>query len=197
MFRRGKAAPLELLKMGHPLLRQRSAPFEAREITERTTRKQVDRMLATMQDFGGEDSVSAGLAAPQVGWMKRLVILDAPLSQVPRTVCFNPELSVVDESPILMEESCMSVPGLVAPVVRARSVSVSYVDSDGCQRSFTASGWCAGLVQHELDHLDGILLVDRVKSTNLHFIEPYFEYVQPHIASKLVQDGDMVFDKTT
>ena len=143
-----------------------------------------------MANYASAESVSAGLAAPQVGWMKRLVILDAPDSGVPRTVCFNPELIMDDpEERIWMEESCMSVPGLVAVVSRAARVSVTYLDPNGQPGRFEASGWCAGLVQHELDHLDGILLVDRVSSKELYFTEPYFEFVRPRVESRLADAG--------
>ena len=188
VFRSAQSLPV--LTMGHPLLRRTSEAFSLDEITSRVTRKQIELMQSTMEAYASAESVSAGLAAPQVGWMKRFVILDAPESGVPQTFCFNPELTISDpDDRIWMEESCMSVPGLVAVVSRASAVSVNYLNENGQACQFEASGWSAGLVQHELDHLDGVLLVDRVSAKELYFTEPYFEFVRPRVESRLADSG--------
>ena len=125
--------------------------------------------------------------------MRRMVIVDAEEQGLPRTQLFNPVLSVLGADSILMEESCMSVPGLVGVVKRAARVAVDYLDETGQTRRLEASGWSSGLLQHELDHLDGVLLVDRVPREHLAFVEPYYEHVRPKYESKLAQDGTVSF----
>lgn len=153
----------------------------------------VESLKRAMEGAATERSGAAGLAAPQVGWMQRVVLVESTEYGLPLTVMVNPEMKTDGKERILMEEACLSVPGLVGIVDRAARVTVSFFDQDGTARSLVADGWCAGLLQHEIDHLDGILLVDRARPTSLAFVDPYFEHIQPRIASKLAQEGSVRF----
>ncbi len=139
----------------------------------------------------GADTVAVGLAAPQIGWTRRVVALRS--DPLPRTTMINPVLRPHrPEEKILMEESCVSVRGLVGPVVRHRHVAVDYLDEEGAPRRLRCSGWYAGLVQHELDHLDGILFVDRVNPKDLAFMAQWDR--SRYLTLAKCEDGKFQFD---
>jgi peptide deformylase len=140
---------------GDPVLRQR-----AREVTEfdDSLRQLVADMEQTMHAYNG-----VGLAANQVGVAQRVLVVDVPIDDEThaRYVLVNPQLSdrtgTVDG-----EEGCLSIPGIYEDVKRARSVHIEGFDADGARVAFDADGYLARAVQHEVDHLDGVLFVDRV-----------------------------------
>jgi len=110
-----------------------------------------------------------GIAAPQIGELQRMVIVDCSLAQRPcrhhgRLVMINPEI-VSREGESLGREGCLSVPDWVGMVKRAKRVDVRFADLNGEMQQVQASGFEARVIQHEMDHLDGILFVDRVVST--------------------------------
>lgn len=146
------ASPYAIRLVGDPVLRQR-----AEEVTEIDGRlaKLCEDMLETMYDAPG-----LGLAAPQVGVQKRFFVYDLGAGDGPE-VLINP---VVTESEGEWEyhEGCLSVPGMSFDIVRPKRVSVSGLDLDGNEVEFEADEVLARLVQHELDHLDGILLLERL-----------------------------------
>jgi peptide deformylase len=166
-----------VLQMGNPMLRQVCTPVAASEFGSKATLLQINRMWKVIEDeqkVSGNDAV--GLAAPQIGWTKRVVALRGPpgaKSPLPDTLMINPTLSVVGEEKILMEESCLSVRGLVGAVSRHKRVTVEFVDASGRPRQLFAEGWYAGLVQHEMDHLTGTLFVDRANSRALAFVDEW------------------------
>ncbi|HTN81246.1 MAG TPA: peptide deformylase [Acidimicrobiales bacterium] len=143
-------APYSIRLFGDPVLKQRAA--EITEIDGRLARLAED-MLTTMYDAPG-----LGLAAPQVGVQKRMFVYD--IGDGPRTL-INP---VISESSGEWEydEGCLSVPGLSFEIVRPKEILLTGVDLDGNEVSFEADELLARLFQHELDHLDGILLLEHL-----------------------------------
>jgi peptide deformylase len=137
---------------GDPVLRQR-----AREIDDIDGRlKQLsDDMVETMYAAPG-----VGLAAPQVGVQKRLFVYDTGDGEGPRTIV-NPVLSEA-RGEWTFEEGCLSVPGLSWPIVRPKEVHLTGYDLDGNEVSIDADEYLARVLQHEVDHLDGVLLVERL-----------------------------------
>ena len=146
---------LEILTIPDPVLRQKSAPVEA--ITE-DTRRFMDRLLQTMYDAPG-----IGLAAIQVGEPRRIVTIDVAREEEPRTPLFlvNPEVvwSSEDERSTY-EEGCLSIPDYYAEVERPAKVRVRYVDYHGKVQEQDAEGLLATCIQHEVDHLNGVLFID-------------------------------------
>ena len=143
-------APYSIRVVGDPVLRQRAA--EVTTIDGRLA-KLADDMIATMYDAPG-----VGLAAPQVGVEKRLFVYD--VGDGPHTLV-NPEI-VEGDGEFTYQEGCLSVPGLSWEIVRAKQVHLTGVDLDGNDVSIEADELLARCFQHELDHLDGILLLERL-----------------------------------
>ena len=146
------AAPHAIRIVGDPVLRQRAD--EVTDIDERLVRL-VDDMFTTMYDAPG-----VGLAAPQVGVQKRFFVYDLDHGDG-QQVLINP---VVEESEGEWEftEGCLSIPGLHFDIVRPRRIHVTGVDLDGREVSFEADDYLARVIQHELDHLDGVLMLERL-----------------------------------
>jgi peptide deformylase len=112
-----------------------------------------------------------GLAAPQIGTPQRIFVIDLSVGKVPgdRIILINPEF-VQREGMQLQEEGCLSVPGFHATVPRPASVTVRGFDRDGRERVVEADGFLARAIQHEMDHLDGILFIDRLRSVQRRLI---------------------------
>jgi peptide deformylase len=145
-------AVLKVRKYGDPGLRRRAAPIE--EITPEIHRIVAD-MVETMYD-----EVGVGLAAPQVGIPLRLIVISDESTRQPRALV-NP--SIVEQSgQVTAEEGCLSIPGVFAPVSRAAFVRVDAQDLTGASTTVEGRGLLARVLQHELDHLDGILFIDRL-----------------------------------
>ncbi|NOY54202.1 MAG: peptide deformylase [Deltaproteobacteria bacterium] len=146
---------LPILHYPDEQLRKTSVPLTA--ITEED-RELIENMIATMYDAPG-----VGLAAPQVGVHKRIVVLDTTVGKEPNAlvVMINPEI-LSSEGMQTEEEGCLSVPGYNGNVARAQTIKVSYMTREGEQTTLNAEGLMARAIQHEVDHLDGILFVDRL-----------------------------------
>lgn len=161
---------LKIARMGHPVLARPAEPIP--DPTAPEIRRLIADMVETMIDAHG-----AGLAAPQVHVSLRLVVFQAPegsaeqhLSEgerfdhtAPLTVLINPELEVVDETVEGGWEGCLSVPGLRGYVERPAHIRYRGVDHEGRLIARTARGFHARVVQHELDHLDGVLYPARMR----------------------------------
>lgn len=143
-------APYSIRMVGDPVLRQRAA--EVTTIDGRLARL-ADDMVVTMYDAPG-----LGLAAPQVGVEKRLFVYD--VGEGPKTL-INPEI-VESDGEWAYEEGCLSVPGLSWEIVRPKQVHLRGIDLDGNQVDIEADEVLARCFQHELDHLDGVLLLERL-----------------------------------
>ena len=161
-------AILKIARMGHPVLLQRAALVEDPGAPE--IRRLVADMIETMEDAPG-----AGLAAPQVHVPLRLFVFRVQAGRtegvedvpVGNTVVINPTLEPVGEEQVMRWEGCLSIPGLRAAVPRYARVRYSGVDCDGNAVSAEVGGFHAGVVQHEHDHLDGILYPMRMKDFRL------------------------------
>jgi peptide deformylase len=145
-------APYGIRIVGDPVLRQPAAPVT--EIDARLARL-ADDMIATMYEAPG-----IGLAAPQVGVQKRMFVYDLQDGDGAR-VLVNPVISEASGEWVF-EEGCLSVPGLSWEIVRPKEVHLTGYDLDGNEVSFEADELLARLFQHEVDHLDGILLLERL-----------------------------------
>ncbi|ONG58776.1 peptide deformylase [Pseudoroseomonas deserti] len=118
------------------------------------------RMLATMYKAPG-----IGLAAPQIGELLRLVVIDLQPDDQPQPyVMVNPEIVAASEQLAAREEGCLSLPNQYAEVVRPAEVKVRWLDLDGAKREMTADGLMATCLQHEIDHLNGVLFVDHLSA---------------------------------
>jgi peptide deformylase len=145
------AAPYEIRLFGDPVLRQRATAVT--EIDGRIARL-AEGMIVTMQEAPG-----VGLAANQVGVLKRLFVFD--VGDGPRAVV-NPAISD-HRGEWVFEEGCLSIPGLSGEVIRPKEVHLTGVDLDGNDISVEADELLARVFQHELDHLDGVLFIDRME----------------------------------
>jgi peptide deformylase len=107
-----------------------------------------------------------GLAAPQIGVLKRVIVLDIDREDVKTGPLFmaNPEIIEVSDEDLTYEEGCLSVPEHYSDVVRPAKVTVRYLDRDGETKEMACEGLLATCVQHEIDHLDGILFIDHISS---------------------------------
>ncbi len=162
-------AILKIARMGHPVLLQKADPVADPGAPD------IRRLVADMMDTM-EDAPGAGLAAPQVHVPLRLFVFrvqparasgDADDPVVGNTVVINPILEPVGEERVLRWEGCLSIPGLRAAVPRWARIRYSGVDCDGQPVGGEVSGFHAGVVQHEYDHLDGILYPMRMTDFRL------------------------------
>ncbi len=144
-----------ILTDNNPLLREISEEIEPRLISTATTQDIINDLVAT-----AKSTPCAGLAAPQLGSMVRIVLLQEPLA-----VLINPVVTPVGEETATGYEGCLSVPGLRGEVTRPRTVRVQALDRRGKPVDITMTGFRAAVVQHEVDHLDGILYTDRTEFT--------------------------------
>ncbi len=155
---------------GNPVLRKKSVPVK--EVTAEV-RALADRMLGIMYAQEG-----IGLAAEQIGQTEAVFVLDVPVAadkndqglpnnpgvKMPQAF-INPEIIGESEETAIAEEGCLSFPKLYVPVERPAEVVLRYLDRDGNEQIVNAKGLLARAIQHELDHLDGILLVDHMSAT--------------------------------
>ncbi|MGB8770898.1 MAG: peptide deformylase [Candidatus Korobacteraceae bacterium] len=166
---------LKIVNVGEAVLRQQARPLTVAEIRGPELQRLIQHMRETMNDAPG-----VGLAAPQVGFPLQLAVIEdkqeyfagitaeqiteRERQPVPFHVIINPVLRLESEADVEFFEGCLSVPGLTAIVPRSRKVRVECLDEAGTQRVIEASGWYARILQHEIDHLQGTLYVDRMLS---------------------------------
>jgi len=145
----------EILKYPHPLLKKRSQ--EVDEI-DGELKKLVQDMTETMYDAGG-----VGLAAPQVGISRRVIVVDVnPIDpQHSLFVMINPEI-VLEEGDVDHEEGCLSVPDCLEKVKRREKVQVRGISPEGREIEISGEGVLSFAIQHEIDHLNGVLILDKV-----------------------------------
>ena len=156
--------PLPILLVPDPILKARAKPVTERDLER--VRGLVPRMFLTMYRAPG-----IGLAAPQVGVGLRFAVVDLqPDDTRAPIVLINPEVVVRSEDQATREEGCLSLPGQYADVTRPARVAVRYIDLDGAKRQIEAEGLLAACLQHEIDHLDGILFVDHLSALKRNMI---------------------------
>ncbi|MFW5697415.1 MAG: peptide deformylase [Fimbriimonadaceae bacterium] len=154
-----------ILKVPNGTLRKKAEPME--RVVKRH-RLLGENMVKIMRD-----SYGIGLAAPQVGVEERVIVV-APGGQKP-IVMFNPEI-LEREGNELGEEGCLSIPGLYGDVERAERIVVKALDKRNDELTFEMEGLAARVVQHEIDHLDGVLFIDKVAVETLHWRHPQQEF---------------------
>jgi peptide deformylase len=168
---------LKVARMGHPVLRAKARALERSEIKDAAVQRLIDDMIETMIEYHG-----VGLAAPQVHEGLRLfvAIVDANEAGDPEgepTVVINPQITPVGDEMEEGWEGCLSVPDIRGRVPRAREIKVRAFDRAGERIELHAQGFPARVIQHETDHLDGILFFDRMRSfESLTFLDEYARY---------------------
>ena len=169
---------LKIVQAGDPVLRKKSRALTKEEITSAQIQQLIDLMRTTMREAPG-----VGLAAPQIGQSIQLAVIEdratyisdlsageleeRQRSAIPFHVVINPKLSVVGNSTAQFFEGCLSVEGYQAIVNRALNVRVQCLNERGEAVTINAQGWYARILQHEIDHLNGTLYVDRMKTRTL------------------------------
>jgi len=152
----------KILLYPHPVLKKMARLVAA---IDDEIRQLVDDLIDTMRAGPG----SVGVAAPQIGASLRVCVVDVSNSKLGREnnhgllVLVNPEI-VATEGAAIMREGCMSVPDYTGEVERATGIMLRYLDGDGVPQEIEASGYEAVAIQHEMDHLDGVLFLDRIVS---------------------------------
>jgi peptide deformylase len=179
-------AILKVAHMGHPVLRAKARALEGSEIRSPAVQQLIDDMFETMNEYQG-----VGLAAPQVHESVRLFVAGFPSDadddeddddeddarNVPQMALINPEITVVGREQNDDWEGCLSIPDIRGRVPRARQIVVRAYDRTGKRMEIKASGFTARVIQHETDHLDGVLFFDRMKSfESLTFLPEFSRY---------------------
>ena len=143
-----------ILTVPAPVLRKKAKPIER---VDADLRRLMDDMLATMYDAPG-----IGLAAPQIGVSRRLIVMDPAKDEAPKSpiVMVNPEIVTRSEEMRTHEEGCLSIPDFTAEIERPAKTLVAYIDREGKKREAELEGIWSTLVQHEIDHLNGVLFID-------------------------------------
>jgi peptide deformylase len=155
----------EIVEVGHPVLRERARELTREELASDGVQSLIDDMIETMRAANG-----AGLAANQVGETVRVAVVEVrdgnpryPYKPpIPLTVIVNPVIERLDEDVEQINEGCLSVPNLRGEVPRHMNIRVRYLDREGREHEEVRRGLTAGTFQHELDHLNGVLFLDRV-----------------------------------
>jgi peptide deformylase len=157
----------EVLTVGHPLLRERACELSAEELRTPAIQQIIDDLIDTMHHANG-----AGIAANQIGELVRIATIEVNKNPrypykppIPLTVVVNPVVEFLDDELVEINEGCLSVPNMRGNVFRHVNIRVSYLDRKGLPHSEVKRGLTAGTFQHELDHLDGFLFLDRVTDT--------------------------------
>ncbi|MDG1411409.1 MAG: peptide deformylase [Acidimicrobiales bacterium] len=157
-----------ILSIGHPVLREIAVDVVVDEIEGEDVRALIDDLIDTMRAASG-----AGLAANQIGVPQRIIVMEVGENprypykpRLPLTVAINPVVTALDDEMVEINEGCLSVP-LRGNVHRNVNIRVDYFDRDGLAHSETKRGLTAGTWQHEIDHLDGVLITDRAAPESL------------------------------
>jgi peptide deformylase len=167
---------LKVARMGHPVLRQKSRPLEPAEIKSPAIQQLIDDMFDTMAEYQG-----IGLAAPQVHEAVQLFVAgydgDEGDQGFPRIALINPQITIVDATMVEEWEGCLSIPDIRGRVPRAREIRVTAYDRDAKKIEMKARNYVARVIQHETDHLHGVLFLDRMTSLEtITFIEEFERY---------------------
>jgi peptide deformylase len=170
---------LKVAHLGHPVLRQVAEPVPPDQILSPAIQQFIDDMIETMHEYDG-----AGLAAPQVHVSKQIVIMEvgpnprrpnAP--SIPLTVYINPEIIPLTDEMEEDWEGCLSVPGLRGRVPRYTKIRLRAYDRQANRIDMAAQGFHARVIQHECDHVQGKVYLDRMRSMeSLTFVEEWMKY---------------------
>ncbi len=171
-------AILEIIRMGHPLLRQVARTLDRAEIESSAIQNLIEDMIETLHHAGG-----IGLAAPQVNHSIQLAIVEITDTQgrygelplQPIEVYINPVITVIEPDQAGFWEGCLSIPGLRGYVERPQHIRIDYLNRQGLAQTVTLKGFLATVFQHEFDHLQGRLYIDRITDMSLLSFEEEFE----------------------
>ncbi|HET9029016.1 MAG TPA: peptide deformylase [Candidatus Aquilonibacter sp.] len=148
----------EIITDGHPTLRKVAKKVDPKEISDPLFQQLIDDMFETMYAAPG-----VGLAAPQVNVSKRMFVMDVQDDEHDPAVVINPKVELAEEE-VEMTEGCLSVPGYVGEITRYRRFGISGLDRDGNKIRLEGEGLYAQCLQHEIDHLNGVLYIDKAKN---------------------------------
>jgi peptide deformylase len=166
---------LKVARMGHPVLRERARPIAKSELRDPLMQKLIDDMIDTMHEYHG-----VGLAAPQVHEGLRLFVAlldDEPGPKSEAAVIINPEIVPSGSTKEEGWEGCLSIPDIRGMVPRFTEITVTALDRNGKPVEFRLKNFPARVVQHETDHLDGVLFFDRMTSLqSLTYLDEYSRY---------------------
>lgn len=163
-------AILKIARAGHPVLRRPATPVPEPDITSPAVQLIIDDMLATVADADG-----AGLAAPQVHISKRIVVLTIDDTRG-MEVWVNPVVTPLTDEQLVTYEGCLSVPGLRGAVPRPAKVAVRAFDREGQPLEYILEDFPAVVAQHECDHLDGVLYIDKAIPETMTFLDEFRRY---------------------
>jgi len=157
----------EIVTVGHPVLRERAREVTREELATPEVQQLIDDLIDTMHHANG-----AGIAAPQIGVSLRIATIEVDHNprypykpKIPLTIVVNPVIEALDDETVDINEGCLSVPNMRGNVLRFVNVRVRYLDREGNEHDEVKRGLTAGTFQHECDHLDGLLFLDRVYDT--------------------------------
>ncbi len=167
----------EICRMGHPVLREKALEIPKDFLVSDDFRQLIVDLRDSMKHYGG-----IGIAAPQIGVSLQVAIIELGTMNrygeeisLPFTVFVNPKLELLTDEQQGFWEGCLSVPGLRGFVERPKKLKVTFFNEKGVAEEIVAEGFLATVIQHELDHLFGILYVDRVKDTRLLSYQEEYE----------------------
>ena len=195
--------PLSIVEVGDPVLRRVARALSPEEIRSAEIQKLIAQMRETMHEAPG-----VGLAAPQVGHAIQLAVIEdreqyhkdiAPeqlaakeRQRVPFHVLINPRVVWQSEDTREFFEGCLSLPGYTAIVRRVHAVKVECLDETGNSRSIDANGWYARILQHEIDHLQGHLYIDRMEMRSFSSLDNFSEFwknLPPAVVLRQIKQG--------
>jgi len=170
---------LKVARLGHPVLRQVAEPVPPDQIMTPAIQQFIDDMIETMHEYDG-----AGLAAPQVHVSKQIVIMEVGpnprrpnVPSIPLTVYLNPEITPLTDEMEEDWEGCLSVPGLRGRVPRYTKIRLRAYDRQAKRIDIAVQGFHARVIQHECDHVQGKVYLDRMRSMeSLTFVEEWMKY---------------------
>lgn len=170
-----------ICRMGNPILRKKTAQVSKDFLLSDEFTQLLTDLFDSMKHYGG-----IGIAAPQIGVDRQVAIIElmgfnryGEEVNLPLTAFINPKITFLTEENQGFWEGCLSVPGLRGYVERPKKIKVNYLDPKGTEQELIAEGFLATVLQHELDHLEGVLYVDRVKDPKLlTYQEEFEEFIQ-------------------
>jgi peptide deformylase len=183
---------LDIATVGDPVLRERATEVSPEELRSPEVQRLIDDMIETKRAANG-----AGLAANQVHDTRRIAVVEVEAGNprypykppIPLTVIVNPEIEPIDVERFRVNEGCLSVPGLRGELDRHVSIRLRYLDRDGVDHEEVRRGLTAGTFQHEVDHLDGVMFVDRADRASLATWEQFDRHQRDEFVARVSRLG--------
>jgi peptide deformylase len=180
----------QIATIGDPVLRRRGGEVSPEQLRSPEIQRLIDDLIETKRALHG-----AGLAAPQVGEALRIAVAEVEGTNprypykppIPLTVMVNPAIEPLDDELVEINEGCLSVPDLRGSLSRHVNIRVRYLDREGRERAEVKRGLTAGTFQHELDHLDGVLFVDRADPRTLATWEQFDRHQRQEFLGRITE----------